>query len=137
MDATGRRNPRSGAQDRVRPPVDARPEPRPATGVATGYGNAWTQERVCGFRNHHEIAGYRNGEWAERGEITLEAAAKMVGVCNMTALRMLRRGEIKGRQVCPGAPWAIRTADLVGLTGRKRSDRPLTPNPNQRAFDFQ
>jgi DNA invertase Pin-like site-specific DNA recombinase len=106
-------------------------------GVATGYGNAWTQERVCGFRNHHEIVGYRNGEWAERGEITLEAAAKMVGVCNMTALRMLRRGEIKGRQVCPGAPWAIRTADLVGLTGRKRSDRPLTPNPNQRAFDFQ
>jgi hypothetical protein len=81
--------------------------------------------------------GYGNGEWAERGEITLEAAAKMVGVCNMTALRMLRRGEIKGRQVCPGAPWAIRTADLVGLTGRKRSDRPLTPNPNQRAFDFQ
>jgi hypothetical protein len=55
----------------------------------------------------------------------------------MTALRMLRRGEIKGRQVCPGAPWAIKTADLVGLTGRKRSDRPLTPNPNQRAFDFQ
>ena len=106
-------------------------------GVATGYGNAWTQGRVYGFRNHHEIAGYRNGEWAERGEITLEAAAKMIGVCNMTALRMLRRGEIKGRQVCPGAPWAIRTADLVGLTGRKRSDRPLTPNPNQRAFDFQ
>jgi hypothetical protein len=106
-------------------------------GVATGYGNAWTQARVCGFRNHHEIAGYRNGEWADRGEITLEAAAKMVGVCNMTALRMLRRGEIKGRQVCPGAPWAIRTADLVGLTGRKRSDRPLTPNPDQRAFDFQ
>ena len=106
-------------------------------GVATGYSNAWTQERVCGFRNHHEIAGYRNGEWAERGEITLEAAAKMIGVCNMTALRMLRRGEIKGRQVCPGAPWAIRTGDLVGLTGRKRSDRPLTPNPNQRAFDFQ
>ena len=106
-------------------------------GVATGYGNAWTQTRVCGFRNHHEIAGYRNGEWADRGEITLEAAAKMVGVCNMTALRMLRRGEIKGRQVCPGAPWAIRTADLVGLTGRKRSDRPLTPNPDQRAFDFQ
>ncbi|HZZ61516.1 MAG TPA: helix-turn-helix domain-containing protein [Roseiarcus sp.] len=106
-------------------------------GVAIGYGNAWTQERVCGFRNHHEIAGYRNGEWAERGEITLEAAAKMVGVCNRTALRMLRRGEIKGRQVCRGAPWAIRTADLVGLTGRKRSDRPLTPNRDQRAFDFQ
>ena len=73
--------------------------------VETGHGNAWTQERVRGFRKHHEIEGYRDGEWAERGEITLEAAAKIVGVCNMTALRMLRRGDIKGRQVCPGAPW--------------------------------
>jgi DNA invertase Pin-like site-specific DNA recombinase len=106
-------------------------------GIATGYGNAWTQERVRGFRNHHEIAGYRDGEWAERGEITLEAAAKIIGVCNMTALRMLRRGDIKGRQVCPGAPWVIKTADLIGFTGRKRSDSPLTPNPHQQAFDFQ
>ena len=73
-------------------------------GVETGHGNAWTLERVRGFRKHHEIEGYRDGEWAERGEITLEAAAKIVGVCNMTALRMLRRGEIKGRQVCPALP---------------------------------
>ena len=106
-------------------------------GVETGYGNAWTQERVRCFRHHHEIAGHRNGEWAERGEITLEAAAKIVGVCNMTALRMLRRGDIKGRQVCPGAPWAIRAADLTGFTGRKRSGPPLTPNPDQRVFDLQ
>ena len=106
-------------------------------GVATGYGNAWTQERVRGFRNHYEIACYRDGEWAERGEISLEEAAKIIGVCNMTALRMLRRGDIKGRQVCPRAPWVIRTSDLVGFTDRKRPDRPLTPNPNQRVFDFQ
>ena len=106
-------------------------------GVATGYGNAWTQERVRGFRNHYEIACYRDGEWAERGEISLEEAAKSIGVCNMTALRMLRRGDIKARQVCPGAPWVIRTSDLVGFTDRKRPDRPLTPNPDQRAFDFQ
>jgi hypothetical protein len=65
------------------------------------------------FRHRHEIARYRDGEWAERGEITLEEAAKIVGVCNMTALRMLRRGDIKGRQVCPGAPWVIKIADLT------------------------
>ena len=69
------------------------------TGVATGHDNAWTQERVRGFRNHHDIAVFRDGEWAERGEITLEAAAKLIGVCNMTALRMLRRGDIKGRKL--------------------------------------
>jgi hypothetical protein len=106
-------------------------------GVETGHGNAWTLERVRGFRNHHEIEGYRDGEWTERDEITLEAAAKTVGVCNMTALRMLRRGEIKGRQVCPGAPWAVKAADLAGFTGRAPSKPPLTPNPDQQTFSFQ
>ena len=107
------------------------------TGVETGHGNAWTQERVRGFRNHHVIAGHRDGEWAERGEVTLEAAAKMIGVCNMTALRMLRRGDIKGRQVCPGAPWVIKAADLTGFAPGKRTKAPLTPIAVQPAFDFQ
>jgi DNA invertase Pin-like site-specific DNA recombinase len=106
-------------------------------GVATGHGHAWTQQRVCNFRYHHEIARYCDGEWADRGEITLEEAAKIVGVCNMTALRMLRRGDIKGRQVCPGAPWVIKIADLTGFNDRKGSNPPLTPNPHQQAFDFQ
>src|SRR5215831_17535241 len=107
------------------------------TGVETGHGNAWTLERVRSFRHHHVTAGYRDGEWAERGEITLETAAKIVGVCNMTALRMLRRGDIKGRQVCPGAPWVIRAADLAGFATGKRTKTPLTPNAAQPAFDFQ
>ena len=107
------------------------------TGVETGHGNAWTQERVRGFRNHHDISIFRDGEWAERGEITLEAAAKLIGVCNMTALRMLRRGDIKGRQVCPGAPWVIKAADLAGFASRKRQKPPLTPNAMQQVFDFQ
>jgi hypothetical protein len=106
-------------------------------GVETGYGNAWTQERVRGFRQHHGIARYRDGEWVERGEITLEAAANIVGVCNMTALRMLRRGDIKGKQVCPGAPWVIKAADLADFTVKKRSAAPLTAKPDQPAFDFQ
>ena len=106
-------------------------------GKTTSFGNAWTQERVKGFRKHHEIEAYRDGEWAERGEITLEAAAKIVGVCNMTALRMLRRGDIKGRQVCPGAPWAVSAADLAGFEGKRPPKPPLTPNASQQAFDFQ
>ena len=107
------------------------------TGVVTGYGNAWTQERVRGFRHHHDIAGYRDGEWVERGEISLEDAANIVGVCTMTALRMLRRGDIKGRQACPGAPWVIKAADLAGFHKAKRAAAPLTPNADQPDFDFQ
>jgi hypothetical protein len=40
---------------------------------------------------------FRDGEWAERGEITLDTAAQIIGVAKMTALRMLRRGDLKGR----------------------------------------
>lgn len=107
------------------------------TGVETGHGNAWTEQRVRGFRNHHEIARHREGEWDERGEITLEAAAEIIGVCKMTALRMLRRGDIKGRQACPGAPWVIRADDLADFTGNNRSTSPVTPNPEQSGFEFQ
>ena len=47
--------------------------------------------------------------------MTLEAAAKLIGVCNMTALRMLRRGEIKARRACTGAPWVIKAEDVAGF----------------------
>src|SRR6516225_6957189 len=69
-------------------------------GKPTGRGNGWTKTRVCSFRSHHGIAVYRKGEWAERGEITLEAAAQIMDVSIMTALRMVRRGIIRGRQLC-------------------------------------
>jgi len=144
LNAAGRHNPRipDGTIALMRELARLMPDRQIARllnriGVETGYGNAWTLERVRGFRHHHEITGYRDGEWAERGEITLEAAAKIAGVCNMTALRMLRRGDIKGRQVCPGAPWVIKAANLTGFTGRMRSEPPLTPNPGQLIFDFQ
>jgi hypothetical protein len=92
---------------------------------------------VRGFRNHHDIAVFRDGEWAERSEITLDAAAEIIGVCKMTALRMLRRGDIKGRQACAGAPWVIKAEDLAGFAKGKRRNPPLTQNVTQQVFDFQ
>ena len=87
-----------------------------------------------GFRNHHGIAVYRDGEWAERGEITLDAAAEIIGVCKMTALRMIRRGDIKGRQVCTGAPWVIKAEDVAAFAARKRSS--ASGNTKSRAADL-
>jgi hypothetical protein len=79
---------------------------------------------------------FRPGEWAERGEITLEAAANIIGVIPMTALRMIKRGNLKGRQLCRGAPWVIKAEDVATFVGA-RPDRPLTANPAQQPFDFQ
>jgi DNA invertase Pin-like site-specific DNA recombinase len=106
-------------------------------GKPTGRGNGWTETRVRSFRDHHEIAVYREGEWSERGEITLEAAAQIIGVTTMTVLRMLRRGDIKGQQLCKGAPWVIKAEDVAAFGANKQSKRPLTANPAQRTLDFQ
>ena len=66
-------------------------------GKPTGRGNGWTKARVCSFRNHHDIAVYREGEWAERGEITLEAAAQIMGVHHDGAAHGSAR-HLKGRK---------------------------------------
>ena len=105
-------------------------------GKPTGRGNGWTQARVCSFRSHHGIAVHRPSEWAERGEISLEEAAHILDVSVMTALRMVRRGVIKGRQVCRGAPWAIKAEDVDAYRAQRRPQRPLTVNPAQQSFDF-
>jgi DNA invertase Pin-like site-specific DNA recombinase len=44
-------------------------------GARTARGHTWTQQRVCVFRNDHNIAVYRDGERAERGELILREAA--------------------------------------------------------------
>jgi DNA invertase Pin-like site-specific DNA recombinase len=106
-------------------------------GKPTGRGNGWTQARVCSFRSHHAIAVHRESEWAERGEITLAAAAQIMDVSVMTALRMVRLGIIKGRQVCRGAPWVIKAEDVAAHRAQDASRRPLTANPAQQTLDFQ
>jgi DNA invertase Pin-like site-specific DNA recombinase len=107
------------------------------TGKPTGRGNGWTQVRVCSFRSHYGIAVHRESEWAERGEITLEAAAQTIDVSVMTALRMARLGIIKGRQVCRGAPWAFKATDIAAYRAQTAAHRPLTADPTQQRFDFQ
>jgi hypothetical protein len=106
-------------------------------GTPTGRGNGWTEERVRSFRGHHDIAVYRECEWAERGEITLDAAAQIIGVTTMTALRMIHRGDIKARQLSKGAPWAIRAHEVAAFRSQKRTHGRLTSKSAQQRFDFQ
>ncbi len=82
------------------------------TGVETGHGNAWTQVRVRGFRNHHDIAVFATASGPSAARLR-SRRRKTHWRLHMTALRMLRRGDIKGRQACAGAPWVIRAEDLA------------------------
>jgi excisionase family DNA binding protein len=92
-------------------------------GKRTGKGNSWTESRVRSHRSAHGIAVYRDGEMAERGEVTLEEAARHLTVSRMTVLRLIGRGVIQARRVCKGAPWAISSAELAVLDGCTASIR--------------
>ena len=80
--------------------------------VRSAKGHTWTQLRVRNFRAERGIAIYRAGERAERGELILHEAATHLGVSKMTVIRLIKAGSLPAQQVCPGAPYVIRQADL-------------------------
>jgi hypothetical protein len=50
---------------------------------------------------------------------------------------MVRRGIIRGHQLCRGAPWVIKAADLAAYREQKASHHSLPSNPVQQSFEFQ
>jgi excisionase family DNA binding protein len=107
-------------------------------GKRTAHGHTWTRARVCILRNDHQIAVYREGERAERGELTLEEAAAYLGVNAMRMRRLIARGEVAASQFSAGTPWVIRKSDLDefkrdGTAGAG----PLTANEQQLGLDLQ
>ena len=110
-------------------------------GKRTGRLNGWTQSRVRAFRNTHGIAVYVVGEWAERGEVTLTEAARLLNLSPLTVLRQIRAGIIPAEQYCKGAPWVIkrRSIEDPNLVERVKMCRkgPSSSNPGQKTLVFQ
>lgn len=110
-------------------------------GHRSGKGHTWTEMRVRSYRNDHGIAVYREGEREERGEVTLEQAAKVLRVSGMTVLRMIATGAIAATQACRSAPWVIARSELdrpelASYVGQTRKG-PLTGDPDQIPLELQ
>ena len=131
--------------DLVRAMARQMPDPAVAavlnrSGTLTAKGKSWTRSRVAALRNHHDIAVYREGERAERGEATLDEAADALVVSPATVRRLIAEGALPASQHCKGAPWVIRIADLqraeVVEAAARRRQRPPTrpPSENQPAL---
>jgi hypothetical protein len=103
--------------------------------LARGRDNTWTEVRIRAFRNDHGIAPYRDGERAERGELNQLEAAAALGTCRMTILRLIRKGILKGRQACNGAPWVIEAQALAAIKIGPRG-RPITSSQDQKTLQF-
>ena len=94
-------------------------------GRRTGKGNSWKESYVGNFRQKRGIPVYREGERRERGELTVDEAAGMLGIDRQKAYRMVRDGHLSGRQLCRGAPWAVSEADVERLRAGERPEAPL------------
>lgn len=110
-------------------------------GKTTGRGNGWTQSRVCSLRSHNAIPTYQEGERRERGEVTLDEAAAALSVSPSTVRRLINDGQLSANQLCKGAPWIIRAADLERSDVRRaatarRLRRPPSDNQLQKTLDF-
>jgi excisionase family DNA binding protein len=110
------------------------------SGKTTAHGASWTRAHVRGLRNTHGIPVYREGERAGRGEATLDEAAETLKVSRATAYRMVTNGVLPAQQLCAGAPWIIRLADLRldavrrDAEARRSRRRPVSHNPLQNSL---
>jgi len=78
-------------------------------GRKTARGESFTASRVASLRTHWKIPRYQAPAKSPEGKLlTVDAAAKDLGVAASTLLRWLNDGFIGGEQVTPGAPWRIR-----------------------------
>ncbi|MGZ8410875.1 MAG: recombinase family protein [Hyphomicrobium sp.] len=111
------------------------------SGKSTGHGNSWTRGRICSLRRQYNIAIYRDGERADRGEATLDEAAAALAVSTSTIRRLIVDGVLPANQHCKGAPWIIRRADLDRDEIRhqadaRRSRRPQSDERQQNLLDL-
>ena len=110
-------------------------------GKTTGRGNGWTKSRVCSLRSNNDIAAYREGERRERGEVTLDETAAVLAVSPSTVRRLIKDGQLSASQLCKGAPWIIKAADLerpyvkAAATAR-RLRRPPSGDPLQKMLEL-
>ena len=81
-------------------------------GRTTATALPFTANRVASLRTHWEIPCFEGKQRVQDGEcLTIEKAARALGIAPSTLHRWLNAGFIAGEQITPGAPWRIRVND--------------------------
>jgi len=78
-------------------------------GRRTANGDRFTANKVGNLRRYWQIPRFDPSTVSSEGElVTIQRAAKILGVVPSTVHRWLADGFIAGEQITPGAPWRIR-----------------------------
>lgn len=80
-------------------------------GYRTGAGNTWTQQRVISLRHAHNVPVF-TVEPEGAAALTIEQAARDLGVSTTTVRRLITSGRLPAQQPVPYAPWAIAPEQL-------------------------
>lgn len=80
-------------------------------GLKTGKGNNWSETRVKNLRRENNIPVHSKAP--ERTWKTMEEAAEILEVSATTTRTMIRNNILPARQIIPGSPWMIETAELT------------------------
>lgn len=111
-------------------------------GLRTGAINTWSEKRVYSARQYHQLPDY-HPEQASDGIITLDQAAKRLGVSTSAVRRMIQRKVINATQVVPCAPWQVPedqlesesvTKAIRDIKNRVRSPRTHPPSHQSSLF---
>jgi DNA invertase Pin-like site-specific DNA recombinase len=110
-------------------------------GLRTGAGNTWNEGRVRSARDSHGLVPFEIGR--PREQVTMEEAARHLGVSATTVRRLIITKQLPARQVVPYAPWQISrdalTSDVVlraVIAIRHRERLPQTHAPNDQRLMF-
>ena len=101
-------------------------------GLRTGTGNTWSEMRVRSARQDRRFPAFDSSR-LDDGMLTLEQAARRLGVSPMSVRRLIARRELVARQVVPCAPWEIAATSLDSAVVRdavlRIKQRARTPSP--------
>ena len=73
--------------------------------LVTGHGNRWTRERVTALRSHHKIPVFRPAADGMEPWLTLNKAARFLGIAAKTLRLAADAGKIEGIHPLPEGPW--------------------------------
>jgi DNA invertase Pin-like site-specific DNA recombinase len=100
-------------------------------GLRTGAGNTWSEIRVRSARQDRRLPAFDSSR--PDGMLTLEEAARRLGVSPMSVRRLIARKQLEARQVVPCAPWEIAGTSLDSTIVREAvlriKQRVRTPPP--------
>ncbi|MEA2771873.1 MAG: hypothetical protein QOD93_4835 [Acetobacteraceae bacterium] len=107
-------------------------------GLATGYGNRWTRERVTAHRSHHKIPVFRPAPNGNEPWLNLSKAARLLGVAPKTLRLAAEAGEIDGLHPLPDGPWIFSRSELgkpqaqqIAHRARQNPKHPTGSHPDQ------